>query len=92
MSHTAKEKTKLINRVKRIKGQVEAVERALEAETECSEILHLVAATRGGLNGLMAELIEDHIHAHVASPDIESDAERIKGADDLIDIIHTYLK
>jgi DNA-binding FrmR family transcriptional regulator len=92
MSHTAKEKTKLINRVKRIKGQIEAVERALDGETECSEILHLVAATRGGLNGLMAELIEDHIRAHVASPDIENDAERMKGADELIDIIRTYLK
>lgn len=92
MSHTAKEKTKLINRVRRIKGQVEAVERALEAETECSEILHLLAATRGGLNGLMAEVIEDHIREHVASPDIDSAAERMKGADELIDIIRTYLK
>lgn len=92
MSHTAKEKTKLINRVRRIRGQIEAVERALDAEMECSEVLHLLAATRGGLNGLMAEVIEDHIREHVASPDIESAAERMKGADELIDIIRTYLK
>ncbi len=92
MSHTAKVKTKLINRVRRIRGQIEAVERALESETECSEILHLLAATRGGLNGLMAEVIEDHIREHVASPDIESDSVRKKGADELIDIIRTYLK
>lgn len=92
MSHTVKEKTKLINRVRRIRGQIEAVERALEAGTECGEVLHLLAATRGGLNGLMAEVIEDHIREHVASPDIESAAERTKGADELVEIVRTYLK
>jgi DNA-binding FrmR family transcriptional regulator len=92
VSHTITEKTKLINRVRRIRGQIEAVERALEAGAECGEILHLLAATRGGLNGLMAEVIEDHIREHVASPDIESAAERIKGADELVEIVRTYLK
>lgn len=92
MSHTVKEKTRLINRVRRIRGQVEAVERALEAGVECADILHLLAATRGGLNGLMAEVIEEYIREHVASPDIESAAERIKGADELVDIVRTYLK
>ena len=92
MSHTVKEKTKLINRVRRIRGQIEAVERALEAGTECAEVLHLLAATRGGLNGLMAEVIEDHIREHVASPDIESAAERTRGADELVEIVRTYLK
>jgi DNA-binding FrmR family transcriptional regulator len=92
VSHTAKEKTKLLNRVRRIRGQVESIERALEAEMECAEILHLLAATRGGLNGLMAEVIEDHIREHVASPEIESAAERMKGADELVGIIRTYLK
>jgi DNA-binding FrmR family transcriptional regulator len=92
VSHTAKEKAKLLNRVRRIRGQVESIERALDAGAECSEILHLLAATRGGLNGLMAEVIEDHIRDHVASPDIESATERMKGADELVDIIRTYLK
>lgn len=92
VSHIAKQKTKLINRVRRIRGQIEAVERALEADTECAEILHLLAATRGGLNGLMAEVIEDHIREHVASPDIASAAERTQGADELVGIIRTYLK
>jgi DNA-binding FrmR family transcriptional regulator len=92
VSHTAKEKTKLLNRVRRIRGQMEAVERALETESQCSEILHLLAATRGGLNGLMAEVIEDHIREHVASPEIESAAERTKGADELVEIVRTYLK
>lgn len=92
MSHISKEKTKLLNRARRIRGQVESIERALEGEMDCAEILHLLAATRGGLNGLMAEVIEDHIREHVASPDIESAADRMKGADELVEIIRTYLK
>jgi DNA-binding FrmR family transcriptional regulator len=92
MSHTAREKTKLLNRVRRIRGQIEAVERALETEQSCSEILHLLAATRGGMNGLMAEVIEDHIREHVAGPAITDDQERTRGADVLVDVIRTYLK
>jgi DNA-binding FrmR family transcriptional regulator len=91
MSHTAREKTKLLNRVRRIRGQLEAVERALEAENVCSEILHLLAAARGGMNGLMAEVIEDHIREHVASPALQDD-ERATGADELVDVVRTYLK
>ena len=92
MSHTTREKTKLLNRVRRLRGQLEAVERALEAEIGCAEVLHLLAATRGALNGLMAEVLEDHIREHVAGPGIVSDAERIKGADELVEIVRTYLK
>jgi DNA-binding FrmR family transcriptional regulator len=92
MSHTAREKIKLLNRARRIRGQIDAVERALEAEQSCADILHLLAAARGGMNGLMAEVIEDHIREHVASPSIQDDQERAKGADQLIDIVRTYLK
>jgi DNA-binding FrmR family transcriptional regulator len=92
MGHTAREKTKLLNRVRRIRGQIEAVERALEAEHGCSEILHLLAAARGGMNGLMAEVIEDHIREHVASPAIRDEQERARGAGELVDVIRTYLK
>lgn len=92
MSHTIKEKAKLLGRVRRIKGQIEAVERALEAEMACGEILQLVASVRGAINGLTVELIEDHIVHHVVDPINEPDAERAKGAADLIDVVRTYLK
>jgi FrmR/RcnR family transcriptional regulator, repressor of frmRAB operon len=92
MAHTARGKTKLLNRVRRIRGQVEAVERALESETGCTEVLQLIAATRGAINGLMAEVIEDHIREHVANPAIASDAERMKGADELVEVVRSYLK
>ena len=92
MSHTIKGKAKLLGRVRRIKGQMEAVERALEAEMECGEILQLVASVRGAINGPTVELIEDHIVHHVVDPNKEPDAERAKGAADLIDVVRTYLK
>ncbi|HMJ43472.1 MAG TPA: metal/formaldehyde-sensitive transcriptional repressor [Pseudolabrys sp.] len=92
MSHTVKSKSKLLGRVRRIKGQVEAVERALEAEIGCSDILMLVASMRGAINGLTAELMEDHIRHHVIDPEHEVDADRAKGAADLIEVVRTYLK
>ncbi|MGA2223650.1 MAG: metal/formaldehyde-sensitive transcriptional repressor [Syntrophobacteraceae bacterium] len=92
MSHTVRDKAKLMGRVRRIRGQVEALERAIEAEKGCGEVLHQIAAVRGAINGLMAEVIEDHIETHIANPDIASDAERSRGADELIDVIRAYLK
>jgi DNA-binding FrmR family transcriptional regulator len=92
VSHTIKGKTKLLARVRRIKGQMEAVERALEEEIGCADVLMLVASVRGAVNGLTVELMEDHIRNHVVDPAHESDAERAKGAAELIDVVRTYLK
>jgi DNA-binding FrmR family transcriptional regulator len=92
MGHTAKEKSKLLARVRRIRGQIEALERALEAEKGCTEVLQQIAAVRGAMNGLMTEVIEDHVLTHVANPLITSDAERAKGAEELIDVVKAYLK
>ena len=91
MSHTVQEKTKLLSRVRRIRGQVEALERALDAEKSCSEVLHQIAAVRGAVSGLMAEVLEEHIHTHIADPVI-NDAERTQASDELIDVLRTYLK
>lgn len=90
MSHTIANKSKLLARVRRIKGQVEAVERALEAELGCADILQLVAAVRGATGGLTAELMEDHIRHHVLAP-AEPD-DRRRGGEELVDVIRTYLK
>lgn len=91
MSHTQREKAKLLARVRRIRGQIEAMERALEAEAGCAEILHLLAASRGAMNGLMAEVIEDHVREHVAANDL-TEAARAEGTDELLDVIRAYLK
>ena len=90
--HTVKDKAKLIARVRRIKGQAEALERALEAELGCADVLMLVASMRGAVNGLTAEVMEDHIRNHVVNPDTDSDSERAKGAAELIEVVRTYLK
>lgn len=92
MSHTTKHKAKLLARVRRLKGQIEAVERALEAEQPCGDVLNLVASIRGAVGGLTAELIEDHIREHVSNPEQDADPVRGQAAGDLIDIIRTYLK
>lgn len=92
MTHTIGNKKKLIARVRRIKGQVEAVERALEAELGCADVLMLVASLRGAVHGLSAEVMEDHIRNHVADPDTDADPERARGAAELIEVVRTYLK
>lgn len=92
MGHITRERTKLLNRVRRIRGQVEAIERALEGENDCVQVLQLIASTRGAINGLMAEVLEDHVREHVAAPIGLSDGDRAKGADELVDVIRTYFK
>ena len=92
MSHTIKHKSKLLARVRRIQGQLDAVERALEAELGCTDVLMLVASIRGAVSGLTTELLEDHIRHHVVDPAHEKDPERAKGAAVLIEVVRTYLK
>ncbi|MFZ3357346.1 MAG: metal/formaldehyde-sensitive transcriptional repressor [Xanthobacteraceae bacterium] len=90
MSHTKREKLKLLNRVRRVRGQIEAVERALDDEQGCANVLHLIVTARGALSSLMTEVIEDHIRLHVVDP--VKDTERSRGADELIDAVQAYLK
>lgn len=92
MTHTAREKSKLLSRIHRIRGQVEALQRALEAERSCAEVLQQIAAVRGAINGLMVEVMEDHIETHLADPQIASDAKRREGADELIEVLRAYLR
>jgi FrmR/RcnR family transcriptional regulator, repressor of rcnA expression len=90
MTHTIREKSKLLNRVRRIRGQVEAIERALEQEIGCADFMNLIAAARGAIGGLMAEVMEDHVRLHVME---EGPAlEREQAAEDLIEVVRSYLK
>ncbi|ESQ83209.1 hypothetical protein AEAC466_13235 [Asticcacaulis sp. AC466] len=92
MSHADREKEKMLARVRRIRGQVEAIERAFEAEAESEKIMHLIAGVRGSVSGLMGEVVEHHIRYHLV------DGEKFPGALDadaqeaLVEIIHTYVK
>jgi len=91
MAHTERDRAKLRNRVKRIHGQIESVERKLSTDDhDCAQVLMLLAAVRGGINSLMAEVLEDHIRLHLLqdghaplTPDL---------GEELIDLVRAYLK
>ena len=92
MAHTVRDKRKLQNRVRRIRGQVDAIERALTDEQECSDVLQLIAACRGAINGLMAEIIDGHVRFHVLDPDKNPTSEQSKAVQELLDVVKTYLR
>jgi DNA-binding FrmR family transcriptional regulator len=92
MAHTIRDKKKLLNRARRIRGQVEAIEKALDQERDCSELLQTIAACRGAINSLMAEVIEGHIRFHVVDPDAKPTSEQARAAQELMDVVKTYLR
>lgn len=91
MSHTIHNKKRLLNRVRRLRGQIEAVERLLEEETECLDVLQQIAACRGSINGLMAEVLEGHIRCHIA-PMRKGTVHDLSAIEELIGITRSYLK
>jgi DNA-binding FrmR family transcriptional regulator len=92
MAHTQEEKKRLLNRVRRIMGQVGAIEKTLDQEAECSDVLHSIAVCRGAMDALMAEVIEGHVRFHILSQDGSATDEQERAADDLITALRTYLK
>lgn len=91
MTQTAKEKQKLVARIRRIRGQVDAIERSLTANDDCADVLMLLANVRGGVNSLMAEVLEDHVRHHIAGSE-KSAVPPSELAEDLIDLVRAYLK
>ncbi|MGC1301265.1 MAG: metal/formaldehyde-sensitive transcriptional repressor [Caulobacteraceae bacterium] len=91
MAHVAREKTKLLNRLRRIRGQIEAIERAVESDHECARVLQQATACRGALEGFIAEVIEDHIREHVVDPNASRTDPRVQAAEELVSIVHSYL-
>ena len=92
MAHTQEEKKRLLNRVRRIMGQVAAIEKTLDQEGECSDVLHNIATCRGAMDALMAEVIEGHIRFHVLASDGSATDEQERAADDLVTALRAYLK
>jgi DNA-binding FrmR family transcriptional regulator len=89
MAHTIRDKTKMLQRVRRIRGQVEALERAVEEGQECGDVLRLIAAGRGAMDSLMAEVMEGHIRDHTLSG---TRRKRGAAAAELIEIVRAYLR
>ena len=90
MSHTQHQKKKLIARISRLKGQLDAVERALEAERPCGDILQLLASIRGALNGLTGEVLDDHLHEHVLHAADEK--ARAEAVEEISEVLRTYIR
>ncbi len=86
-----KEKQKLLSRINRLSGQIDAVERSVTEGDECADILMLLAAIRGGVNSLMAEILEDHIRLHITHPN-RSTGSPEELTEDLISLVRAYLK
>ena len=92
MTHTIRDKRKLLARVRRIRGQVEAIERALDTEAGCEQVMHLLAGARGAMAGLMAEVVEDHVRTHLVDAAKHPHALNTEAAEQLLDVVRTYLK
>jgi DNA-binding FrmR family transcriptional regulator len=92
MTHTIREKQKLLARVRRIRGQIEAIERALDGEAGCEQLMHLIAGARGAMAGLMAEVVEDHVRTHLVDAGKYPSALNKLAAEQLLDVVRTYLK
>jgi DNA-binding FrmR family transcriptional regulator len=91
MSHTVRQKVALSKRVARIRGQVDAIARALDEEVECGEVLRRIASARGAMNSLMAEVLEDHVRDH-AFRGARPNSDQARAAEELVEVIRSYLK
>lgn len=91
MPHTAHEKKRVLARVRRIRGQTEALERALEANADCGAVLQQIAAIRGAVNGLMSEVMEAHIREEFGQP-ARNDAQRQARVTEMAGLVRSYLK
>lgn len=92
MNHTVRDQEKLLNRVRRLRGQLNGVEKLLEDGSDCARVLQTLAACRGALNGLMAEIFEDHVRFHVIDPAMDPESKQAQATEELIDLLHSYLK
>ena len=92
MTHAIQEKQKLLNRIRRVRGQIDGLERALESENSCTEIMRLLTAARGALNGIMAEVVEDHIQLHMMEANRKPTRDEIEAADELIEVLRSYIR
>ncbi len=91
MGHTIRDKQKLLNRVRRIRGQVEAIERALLDETGCMKVLQQITSCRGAMSGFLAVVLEDHIRTHLIDAEAHGAGEG-DAKEQLVEIIHSYFK
>jgi len=92
MAHTREEKKKLLARVNRLQGQLESIHSAIAEERDCADVLQQIAACRGAINSLLVEIIDGEIRFHVLSRNSRVDSREAKAAENLVEILHRYIK
>jgi len=92
MTEAIEDRQKLINRVRRLAGQIEALERAVESDAGFTEIMRLLTAGRGAMNSIMAEVVEDHIQAHLMGGDRRPSRAELEAVEELLDVLRSYIK
>ncbi len=91
MPHSPQEKKRVLARVRRVRGQLDALERALEEGADCAPILQQIAAVRGAINGLMAGVLESHLRetfSHMGAADEKAG----QSTDEVIGLVRSYLR
>ena len=91
MAHTIKGKAKLLTRVRRIRGQSDALEKALDSDADCAAVLQQIAAIRGAVNGLMSEVLEHHLRNYLGSEATDA-AQRGRDLEEVVSVLKSYLK
>ena len=92
MAHTSEEKKKLLARVNRLQGQLESIRSAISEERDCADVLQHIAACRGAINSLLVEIIDGEIRFHVLSRNSKVDSREARAAENLVEILHRYIK
>ena len=92
MSHPVIRRKKLRNRVRRLRGQIDALERALDNKSDTDEVMRQLTAARGAISGIMAEVVEDHVRARLINEDRKPSKDELKAADELLDALRTYIR
>ena len=92
MSHTIRDKQKLLNRVRRIRGQIIAIERALEEEIGCGDVVQQITSCRGAMNGLLAVVLEEHIRTHLVDADADRQGRHGDAREQLVSVVHSYFR
>jgi DNA-binding FrmR family transcriptional regulator len=92
MTHVVHEKQKLLNRIRRLRGQVDAIERAVETDAGCNEVMRQLATVRGAINGIMAEVVEDHIQLHMVGSKRKPTKGEVEASDGLIEVLRSYIR
>ena len=91
MAHTLRDQPRLLARVRRIQGQAAALEAQLVSGSDCSAVLQQIAAIRGAVNGLMAEVLEGHIREHLGVDEIPAE-QRSRDLENVVAVLRSYLK